>query len=202
MAPLQPAPRAGGGPGRVGRVGRAGPLLRPPNLAGSREAVLVGPAAAATFREADRGKAPGGFRGSSPHRLSPTASCVLTFFAMFLSSALPAEIIISENFLSPFPLPAPFLSPAAPPAFYPDAAWQRRALGAGSEVPGKCGEEWRPEPGIREASAQRLERRPAALAPACLIPLPGPSPPHLSQRLGWWLKMDLERGARWWWWWW
>ncbi|CAI9154658.1 unnamed protein product [Rangifer tarandus platyrhynchus] len=41
-APLQPAPRAGGGPGRVGRVGRSGPLLLPPNLAGSQEAVLVG----------------------------------------------------------------------------------------------------------------------------------------------------------------
>lgn len=197
VAPLQPAPGAGGGPGRVGRVGRAGPLLRPPNLASSRETVLVGRAAAANLPRGRLGKAPGGFRGSSPHRLSPTASCVLTFFALFLSSPLPAEIIISENFISPFPLPLLFFLP--PSALYPGAAWQRRAIAAGSEVPGKCGEEWRPEPGVPEASAQRLQRWPAALAPACLIPLPGPSPPYLSQRLGGRLGMDLERGARWWW---
>ncbi|XDB56759.1 hypothetical protein ABFV05_010375 [Capra hircus] len=92
--------------------------------------------------------------------------------------------------------PPPSFSFFPPTAFYPGAAWQRRALGAG---PRKCGEAWRPEPGVPEASAQRLERWPAALALACLIPLPGPSPPHPSQRLGWRLGMDLERGARWWW---
>ncbi|XP_010827541.1 PREDICTED: uncharacterized protein LOC104980495 [Bison bison bison] len=112
--------------------GRAGPLLRPPNLASSRETVLVGRAAAANLPRGRTGKAPGGFRGSSPHRLSPTASCVLTFFALFLSSPLPAEIIISENFLSPFPLPPPFLS-------FPLCPLSRRSLAEKSDSSGLRG---------------------------------------------------------------
>lgn len=194
VAPLQPAPGAGGGPGRVRRVGHAGPLLRPPNLACSREAVLVGPAAAATFREADPGRRPaasgGPPRTGSPRQ--PPASL------LSLPCSFPQPFLRKSSSQKTFSLrfPSPSFSFLSPTAFYPGAAWLRRALGAG---PLSAREAWRPEPGVPEASAQRLERWPAALAPACLIPLPGPSPPHPSQRLGWRLGMDLERGARWWW---
>lgn len=130
---------------RAGPARRARSLLQPPNLACSR-AVLVGPAAAATFRGGRSGKAPSGFEvpprtGSLPDGLLHP----LCFLSIFLSLS-PSCGNHHLRKLSLSVSPPPLLFFPFPHCLYPGAACLK-SVRAG---PLGCQGERGPEPGVPE----------------------------------------------------